>query len=110
VGTMNPGIEIWNLDVLDEVEPAATLRALEASGGPSRPLPPRANPPKGKSKGGIKLKGARAAGGKKGAGVGGGWEEEGEELKPGSHTGAVMCVTWNHEFRNVLASGGRTSV
>lgn len=33
IGTMNPGIEIWDLDVLDSVEPAAVLGGSKASDG-----------------------------------------------------------------------------
>jgi periodic tryptophan protein 1 len=85
------GIEIWDLDVLDAVEPAAVL-------------------------GGEDL--AAAAGSSAAAGEGG---EEGEEgakkkkkkkkgkkkkvLKEGSHEDAVLGVSWNTQFRNVLASG-----
>ena len=33
VGTMNPGIEIWDLDVIDTVEPVATLGGELQQGG-----------------------------------------------------------------------------
>ncbi|CAI5478812.1 unnamed protein product [Closterium sp. Yama58-4] len=91
VATMDPAIEIWDLDVLDEVEPAAALGGFVTTT----------------------------------SGAGGDAEEDGEEeweeveeeeememgggaavLKEGSHKGAVMALSWNREYRNVLASGG----
>ncbi|KAF8072950.1 PWP1 [Scenedesmus sp. PABB004] len=97
VGSMDPGIELWDLDVADAVEPAATL------GGPAR--------------------GGGAGGGGAGAADGGGGGGKGAKKKakakakakaaaaaaalaPDSHEGAVLGLAWNAEFRNVLASGG----
>jgi periodic tryptophan protein 1 len=96
VGSFEPGIEIWNMDVLDAVEPVATLggadyeaaRALaeqEISGGGG---------------GGKKDKKKKKKSKKKG---------ESSDLpqvpvKPGSHEDAVLGLSWNREFRNVLAS------
>lgn len=72
VGTFSPAIEIWNLDVLDPLEPSATL------GGP---LDPADESIKKKKKG------------KK------------SSLVSGSHTDAVMSLSWNKDFRQALASG-----
>ncbi|KAL2635253.1 hypothetical protein R1flu_006732 [Riccia fluitans] len=78
VGTMQPEIEIWDLDVIDDVEPAAML------GGPvvSR-LEQEIKKKKSKKK-------------KK--------KEKKIKLKEGSHTDAVLGLAWNLEFRNVIAS------
>lgn len=83
VGCMQPGIEIWNLDIMDEVEPIAVLGGADkiASQGVSEA-----------KKGGKKSK--------KGAKL------ESVKLKDGSHEGAVLGLSWNSEFRNVLASAG----
>ncbi|KAJ7296872.1 hypothetical protein O6H91_Y095600 [Diphasiastrum complanatum] len=77
VGTMQPEIEIWDLDVLDEVEPAVVLgghvkqsRKAEVSEEKKR---------KKKKKKDVKL-------------------------KEGSHSDAVLGLAWNFEYRNVLAS------
>ncbi|CAI5987764.1 unnamed protein product [Closterium sp. NIES-64] len=140
VATMDPAIEIWDLDVLDEVEPAASLggfvttasgaggdgeeddeeewaeveeeEEMEVGGGGS-----------GSRKGSKGKKGKKDKGGKKGKK---GREREPEKrgssnkkgksqgkssaaaavLKEGSHKGAVMALSWNREYRSVLASGG----
>lgn len=68
VGTMEPGIEIWDLDVVDSVEPAATL-------------------------GGEVLASASDKKSKKS-----------KSYKEGSHKDSVLGLSWNHQFRNVLAS------
>ena len=72
VGTFSPAIEIWNLDVLDPIEPSATL-------GGEDPNAPKTK--KGKSKKGEPV------------------------YKPGSHTSAVMSLSWNSVYRQLLASG-----
>lgn len=69
VGTFNPAIEIWNLDILDPLEPTATL------GGQVT-----AKKKKGKKK-------------------------SSPSYKPGSHEGAVMSLSWNKAYRQMLASG-----
>lgn len=68
VGTFSPGIEIWNLDVLDPLEPSATLGGISAN----------------QSKKGKKNK---------------------PKLVDGSHTEAVMALSWNKSFRQAIASG-----
>jgi periodic tryptophan protein 1 len=74
IGTMYPGIEIWDLDCVDAVEPVTTL------GGYSEEA--------------IKTAGKKDKKGKKSS----------KPLKGGSHEDAVMGLSWNREFRNVLAS------
>lgn len=73
VGSMQPEIEIWDLDVVDSVEPVSVLGGALAA----------KETPKKKKK-------------KKAAAV---------RFKEGSHTDAVLGLSWNSEFRNVLASG-----
>ena len=70
VGTMYPGIEIWDLDCIDAVEPVATLGWYDtadikksSSGGKSKP-----------------------------------------KVRKEGHQDAVLGMSWNSQFRNVLAS------
>ena len=72
MGTFHPGIEIYDLDVLEALEPDVTL------GGPVN--------------------------GSGSGGAGSGRRPTGP-LKEGSHTAAVMALSWNRGFRNLLASG-----
>ncbi|CCI40520.1 unnamed protein product [Albugo candida] len=75
VGTFKPGIEIWNLDILDVLEPSAILGGEEES--------MRKNVmPKVSSKKDRQIR-----------------------LRHGSHTDAVMSLDWNHTHRNMLVSG-----
>lgn len=85
VGTFSPGIEVWNLDVLNPLEPSCILGGEDTSAADEL----------------MKINMARAARGKKLKKknlVGGG-------LRPGSHTDAVMALSWNKVHRQVLASG-----
>lgn len=94
VGGMEPGIEIWDLDLADQVEPTATLGGYEAgaSGGPAGAEGlSREEKRKARKKAAAKKKKAAAAA---------------PALKAGSHEGAVLALSWNAGFRNVLASGG----
>ena len=75
VGTMSPAIEIWNLDVMDPLEPSATL-------------------------GGVATKKKKAKKGKKGS-----KGKSEMVLRPGSHVDAVMALSWNSSYRQALASG-----
>nr|AIZ68146.1 WD40 repeat-like superfamily protein [Ornithogalum saundersiae] len=59
VGTMEPAIEIWDLDLIKEENPSMIL---------------------------------------------GGRSEKSGKYKSGSHKGSVLGLSWNKEFRNVLAS------
>jgi periodic tryptophan protein 1 len=80
VGTFEPGIEIWNLDVLEALTPTATLggretaseaKARVSSGGDSKK--------KKKKKKGKKKKSAGLL----------------PQLRPGSHKDAVLALSWN---------------
>ena len=124
VATMDPGIEIWDLDVLDAVEPAAVLGGMEVMGRARRRDDEGEEMEQGgqrKAKGGGKGVGvsvgkkkerARGAVGLRGkAGKGKKSSERGAaaadvRLKAGSHAGAVLSVAWNSEVRSALASGG----
>lgn len=85
VGTFNPGIEVWNLDVLNPLEPSCILGGEDTSAADEL----------------MKINMARAASGKKLKKK----HLEGGGLRPGSHTGAVMALSWNKIHRQVLASG-----
>lgn len=72
VGTFEPGIELWDLDIVDSLEPAAVLGGSVES---------TFDYPKNKK------------------------NQKKQELKPGSHTEAILSVAWNKFFRNILTSG-----
>eukprot|EP01116_Phalansterium_solitarium_P006581 TRINITY_DN1890_c0_g1_i1.p1 TRINITY_DN1890_c0_g1~~TRINITY_DN1890_c0_g1_i1.p1 ORF type:complete len:510 (-),score=166.20 TRINITY_DN1890_c0_g1_i1:318-1847(-) len=82
VGTFLPGIELWDLDVVDTPEPLLVLGGInEQVGQPSAP--------DGKKK--KKKKGKRS--------------NARPVYREGSHTDAVLGVSWNALNRSVLASG-----
>jgi periodic tryptophan protein 1 len=99
VGTFKPAIEIWNLDVIDPLEPVATLggenlsaasavlkeQEEEQAGGVGNK---KGSKDKKKKKNKAKVKKAMAA----------------VTLVDGSHTDAVMGLAWNPLQRQVLAS------
>ena len=76
VGTFNPAIEIWNLDVLDPLEPSAILGGLAPED--ARPQMKKKNGKKSSNK---------------------------PQYIEGSHEDAVMALSWNKVFRQALASG-----
>ena len=63
VGTSDPGIEIWDLDVSDAVEPLVTLGGLPRGAGPALDMMgmDEAAPPEGKKKNKKQKKKAAAA-------------------------------------------------
>jgi len=82
VGTFDPGIEIWNADVLNALEPSVILggedtSAADAQWSKSLGRKSRARPNMNSRNG----------------------------LKAGSHTDAVMTLAWSTLHRQVLASG-----
>lgn len=86
VGTFSPGIEIWNLDVLNALEPTCVLGGEDTSAADDL----------------LKLQMLKAASGKQ--------PEKRRKplpsgLRPGSHEDAVMSLSWNTIHRQVLASG-----
>lgn len=74
VGTFEPTIEIWNLDVMDPLEPVLSLKG-------NKPLK------KKKTRGGASSSSAAT---KSSASLG--------------HSDAVMGLSWNRQFRHMLAS------
>lgn len=83
VGTFHPGIEIWNLDVLDALEPTCVLGGEDTRAADAE----WAN--RISSGGTYKRKKNRKSGG----------------LRIGSHEAEVMSVSWNQIHRQVIASG-----
>jgi len=89
VGTFDPGIEIWNLDVINALEPTSVL------GGEDTTMADdimKQNLLRASS--GQQLKKAPTRG-----------ADEATLLRAGSHTGAVMGLSWNQVHRHVIASG-----
>lgn len=93
VGSIDPGIEIWDLDIVDQVEPVTTLGGLDAAATAAAAAveAPEGASRKDKKKAKVKAK-------KKAA-------KAQPVYRPGSHTDAVLGLSWNAEYRNVLASG-----
>lgn len=106
IGTMYPGIEIWNLDLIDAVEPVVTLGGFKrraATTGPkdskfhdeesdralggSAPDPVWTSTSKQKKR---KQKQRR--------------QLNNSELQKDSHTDAILGISWNSQHCNVLAS------
>lgn len=90
VGTFSPGIEVWNLDVLNALEPCCILGGEDTSAADAL----------------MKINMARAASGKK---LKKKIAQESGGLVQGSHTDAVMALSWNKVHRQVLASGSADS-
>eukprot|EP01114_Cavostelium_apophysatum_P013396 TRINITY_DN3238_c0_g2_i1.p1 TRINITY_DN3238_c0_g2~~TRINITY_DN3238_c0_g2_i1.p1 ORF type:complete len:489 (-),score=139.83 TRINITY_DN3238_c0_g2_i1:7-1473(-) len=75
VGTFDTGIELWDLDVIDVLEPTMVL-----GGERERDTEKNLNKKMQKKKPSV-------------------------ELVPGSHTASVMSLAWNKHGRNILGSG-----
>jgi periodic tryptophan protein 1 len=87
VGTFSPGIEIWNLDVLNALEPSCIL------GGDDTTIADDIMRQQMMSEAtGEKAPKSTRRSGDKG-------------LRPGSHKDAVMSLSWNQVHRQVIASG-----
>jgi periodic tryptophan protein 1 len=85
VGTFGSGIEVWNLDVLNALEPSCVLGGEDTSMA-------------------DELMRHSITGGslKKNESINMG---SGPRLRPGSHTDAVMALSWNKVHRQLIASG-----
>jgi periodic tryptophan protein 1 len=88
VGTFNPGIEIWNLDILDALEPVCILGGEDTSAADAL-WAAQLSGKKSAQKVVSKQKTMKAQ----------------PSLKSGSHTDAVMALSWNPIHRQVIASG-----
>lgn len=87
VGTMQPEIEIWDLDVVDDVEPVVILGGRESTKELTEPA------------GSVEETGKKKKGVKKDS------RKKGSALRPGSHSDAVLALSWNAAYKNVVASG-----
>lgn len=88
VGMFSPGIEIWNLDVLNALEPSCILGGVDTSMADEL-MAHKLGLGSGSSKKKKKKKS----------------QQQGPELRKGSHTDAVMALSWNKIHRQVIASG-----
>ncbi len=93
VGSFEPGIEIWNLDVMNALEPTLVLGGADTRSAEENWMKMQAIAPLSTTIGGKKKK-------KKNKNVG-----RGGGLREGSHTDAVMGLSWNSVHKQVLASG-----
>jgi len=89
IGTFAPFIEIWNLDVIDALEPQAVLGGKGALAAEEQASSAAAEAVAAQGRGGKK-QGKRA---------------KQKEAADAGHTDAVMALSWNAAQRNVLASG-----
>jgi periodic tryptophan protein 1 len=88
VGTFGPGIEIWNLDVLNALEPTCILGGEDTSAADEI----------------MRMQMLNGAGGNKASKAK--FSKLGNSgLRPGSHTDAVMALSWNSIHKQVIASG-----
>eukprot|EP00467_Chlorarachnion_reptans_P012758 CAMPEP_0114511502 /NCGR_PEP_ID=MMETSP0109-20121206/14433_1 /TAXON_ID=29199 /ORGANISM="Chlorarachnion reptans, Strain CCCM449" /LENGTH=410 /DNA_ID=CAMNT_0001691037 /DNA_START=42 /DNA_END=1274 /DNA_ORIENTATION=- len=86
VGTFEPAIEIWDLDVVDAIEPVAAL------GGREEPKPVQfSKKKKGKKRKSKKTKSLK--------------EALLGKFKPGSHKQGVMGISWSPHNKAYIASG-----
>jgi periodic tryptophan protein 1 len=97
IGTFQPGIEIWNLDVLNPLEPTCTLGGTTASTVTDELLQYQLlNQSKNTKNENSKNNSKQAT-----------RTQQTPTLRPGSHTDAVLSLSWN--VNNVLASGSADS-
>ena len=89
VGTFSPGIEIWNLDVLQVLEPTCILGGEDTSAADEL----------------MKINMTRAATGKKLKKKLQQHKQNGGGMRTGSHGDAVMALSWSKIHRQVIASG-----
>jgi periodic tryptophan protein 1 len=93
VGTFKPDIEIWNLDIIDPLEPALVLRGAAASASE-----------KSKKKGKAGKKGTASASSNS-ASSSSSSSSGGPDSSSAGHSDAVLSLAWNRVHRHLLASG-----
>jgi periodic tryptophan protein 1 len=91
VGSFETGIEIWNLDVMNALEPSLVLGGMDTRGLEEDWMRMQSSMAGGSGSGGGKKKKKGKAGTPSG-------------LREGSHTDAVMGLSWNSIHQQVLAS------
>eukprot|EP00804_Cyclotella_cryptica_P017728 CCRYP_001175-RA/>CCRYP_001175-RA protein AED:0.03 eAED:0.03 QI:87/1/1/1/1/1/4/83/651 len=96
VGSFETGIEIWNLDVMNALEPSLVLGGMDTRGLEENWMRMQANSLADNSHTGSQKKKKKKKGKLTSASNG---------LREGSHTDAVMGLSWNTIHRQVLASG-----
>ena len=108
VGTFLPGIEIWNCDVMNPIEPTVVLGGVDEDAGASASSAAAAAGAVGEDEeaGGSQFVGKSKAAKKKLKRK----EKERAKKQPkplraGSHTEAVMCLGWRDAVAHELASG-----
>jgi periodic tryptophan protein 1 len=99
VGCFSPGIDIWDVDRVNVLEPVISL------GGYDVDTVDDDGASEGKRGAGAVLKGIRSSSAKKLAKN----RKSKPRLKDGSHTDAVMSLSWNNVQREYLASGSADS-
>ena len=92
VGMFTPGIEIWNLDVLNALEPSCILGGVDTSMADDL-MRHNVGVGAGKTTNNKKKKKKKKK------------QQQGPQLRSGSHTDAVMGLSWNQIHRQVIASG-----
>jgi periodic tryptophan protein 1 len=97
VGTFAPGIEIWNLDVINALEPSCILGGQDTSAADEWMRQQMMMT----GSGGASVSPSGADNGGKTARK----KQEPTGLRPGSHTDAVMALSWNTIHGQVIASG-----
>mmetsp|Transcript_25602 Transcript_25602/g.46299 ORF Transcript_25602/g.46299 Transcript_25602/m.46299 type:complete len:558 (+) Transcript_25602:179-1852(+) len=98
IGSFEPGIEIWNLDVMNALEPTLVLGGMDTRGAEADWMKTQTMPTSTTVGGGGGGKKNNKKKKKKG-----GPSKPG--LREGSHTDAVMGLSWNSVHQQVLASG-----
>lgn len=93
VGSFETGIEIWNLDVMNALEPTIVLGGMDTKGAEEDWMRLHSSAMSSSGGGGKKKK-------KKGS-----TQSNNTGLREGSHTDAVMGLSWNTVHQQVLASG-----
>ncbi|EEH59363.1 uncharacterized protein MICPUCDRAFT_55318 [Micromonas pusilla CCMP1545] len=98
VGTMYPGIEIWDLDLIDSIEPLTTLGGYSRDAISHGQVSCDLTTNKSSSCQQVKSTRGSSAGRRKDS------ESGAPKLQTSSHSDAILGLSWNYQFRNLLAS------